>query len=450
MNKKKWALLLLCAVLLFGYIKLFYKTYSNNVVAQSADCIIAIDVKRITNTLIWNFLTAPGQWKPGNIFKRSSGKGEISWKDMIEIPDYIFAFHAANQPVNTWYSVFTIKDKAGFEKGLLHYHFTTQDDKKFLSEEIGLSFFKFDNKILVSNNKENNGYLEQVADEVFTKKNYTAKATLKKAVDAKSHAAIYIAANKYLQQDGIITANFSKQTIKIEGEFNFTKEYRFTQEAFDFSSSSLFVVGFTQPSQAVYNLISDSSKTKVSRALNLDIDSLFRTDNKYYRLDMAEFISRTDSAITYTYDEDFNKVEKVVANNVQEPAYNFLIAGDSVVRLYNHFVRSNKLEQTDAGLLFTPVPFVKSYCALAGEKILQISATNYLNASPDQGVRAVLFFNLLLSKIPKNLLNYLPDAVVKAISNIESINLTLNKKEEGLTINAVIQKKKNDLPIIKL
>ena len=63
MNKKRWALLVLAAILIFGYYKLFYKTYSEKAVAQNADCVVAIDVKRITNTLMWHFITTPSQWK---------------------------------------------------------------------------------------------------------------------------------------------------------------------------------------------------------------------------------------------------------------------------------------------------------------------------------------------------------------------------------------------------
>ena len=89
MSKKKWLLLLLCILLVFGYIKLFYKTYNENTIPKTADCIIAIDVKRITNTILWNIITTPSQWKLGGVF---FGDKEGRWRDMITIPDYIFLF----------------------------------------------------------------------------------------------------------------------------------------------------------------------------------------------------------------------------------------------------------------------------------------------------------------------------------------------------------------------
>jgi hypothetical protein len=450
MNKKKWALLLLCVVLIFGYIKLFYKSYSNNVVAQNADCIVAIDVKRITNTLIWNVITTPSQWKPGNIFKRSTGKGEVGWKDMIAIPDYIFGFHVKGQPLNTWYTVLTIKDAADFDKGLSRYHFTTQNNNTFTSEELGLRFYRFNNQILLSNSKKDDGYLDQTATSIFVNKSYVAKPVLQQAIDAKSHAAIYLAANSYLQEDAMVTANFDKQKINIDCSFTPAGPYNFTEQPFDYTDSSLFFLGFTQPPAAIYNLISDSSKAKISKAVNFNIDSVLWANNKKYILELSGFWSRTDSAITYSYDDDFNKIEQVVVNNVTEPAYRFNISGDSISKIYNYLINSGKLEQTDAGQLFTPVPFVKSYCNISSQYLLNIQSANYLPQQSNKTSNGILFLQLILAKIPADLQKYLPGNIKNAISNLESMKITTTKKDNKVVVNCTLQKKNNDLMIIKL
>jgi hypothetical protein len=213
MNKKKWALLVLCGLLIFGYIKLFYKTCSQNAVAKSADCIIALDVKRITNTIIWNFITTPSQWKAPSISK--SGKGEVSWKDMVEIPDYVLAFHSKGQPANAWYVQLQVKNENDFAKGLLRYHFEKINTDEYLSKETGIRILKKENKILISNAAAENNDAAAVANELFIQKLYIAKETLTKVIAAKSHLAIHIASNSFLQQDAIVTANFDKQKIEI-------------------------------------------------------------------------------------------------------------------------------------------------------------------------------------------------------------------------------------------
>ncbi len=449
MNRKKWALLFLCGVLLFGYYKLFYKIYSESAVAKSADCVIALDVKRITNTLLWNFITTPGQWEAVNIFK--SGKKEISWKDMVEIPDYILAFHVNKQPANNWFVVLKVKDEKDFTNGLLRYHFVKKNNNEYTSKDFGLSFFKQNGKLLLTNNIDaTSNYLTQVADELFAKKLFITKTALKKAIDAKSHLAVFMAANNFLKQDGIVAGNFDKNKIEISTALLPISQYNFTENNFSFSSNSLCTMGFVQPTPALYNLLNDSSKNKISKALSINIDSFFLKSNKSYEMDIAAIKPRVDSAITYTYDDDFNKIEKVVVNNIQEPKYNFNITGDSIGNIYNYFLRSNKLEKTVSGQLFTAIPLVKSYCNIKTGNLLNISSENYLPQPEDKSISCIFFINLLLSKIPPELLKYLPDDVNKVIANIESIHLKVNKTNEQIIFNCIVKKKKNNLPILKL
>lgn len=448
MNKKKWALLLLLGILIFGYIKLFYKTYSEKAVAKSADCIVVVDVKRIINTVIWNYITTPSQWKIGKLFSEKSD--EVSLKDMFELPDYIFAFHANNQPANVWYSLLTIKDKADFEKGLRQFQFEKINDRQQVSSVYGIRFYIEGDKVLATNsNNSDENYLESVAKELFVQKNFVSEATLSKAIGAKSHLAVYLAPNGFLKTDAVITANFDKTKINIFGNIEPDKQFGFTENSFRYNSASLCASGFTQPPPAVFALLDETSKEKISKALNVNVDSVFKQSNKNYSLDLAAIVQRTDSAITYTYDDEFNKVEKVVVNNIQEPAFNFMITGDSVTSIYNHLQRNNKLEKTTAGSLFTPMPLVKSYCSIKNEKQLSITASNYSTSTEDKSVNVILFLNLALTKIPANLQKYLPDAVMRAISNLATIKVSATKNNEHIELSAVFEKMNNDLPVIK-
>lgn len=449
MNKKRWALVVLIAVIVLGYIKLFYKTYCTAVITGSADCIIAVDVKRITNTIIWNTITTPGQWK--KISFSSGNKDEISWKDMVEIPDYVLVFHVKEQPLNTWYVVLQVKNETDFAKGLQVYHFEKKDSNSYISKDYSLSFFKSGDKILLTNTASENGNnLSLVANELFVQKNYVAKQTLEKAIAAKSHLAVYIAANNFLEEPAVISGNFDKNEMEFICTATQKKQFTFSADNFDCNSTSLCTLAFTQPPEAVLNLLSNTDKTNISKALNQDIDSVLLPSNKNYNLGISGILSRNDSAISYTYDDDFNKVEKTVVNTVQEPAFNFAITGDSITNIYNYWQHNNKLEPTDAGQLFTGMPFVKSYCSKASSTTLHITAANYQPVSTDRNIQAVFFFKLMLTKIPKDLLRYLPGDITKAIANLESVQLTINKQPGQLYFECTFKKQKNDLPIIKL
>ncbi len=446
MTKKKWALLLLCFLLLAGYYKLFYKTYSEIVVPKSADCIAAIDIKRITNTVIWNTITTPSLWKKITIF--SSGKEEISWDDMIKVPDYVFAFHPTGHPVNAWYTVLEIKDKDDFTKGLQQYHFEKKEDLYF-SKQLGIELLQSGDTILVGNLAvDDKKYIRETAHELFVKKQYSIKSLLKKNVEASSHLAVQFLKNKFLREDAIIKANFDKSSITINALFYPSSKFSFIENNFSYSTNSLFAMGFTQPSASVYGLLTDSNRTTISRVLNFNIDSLLLQTNHHYNLDIAAIQPRVDSAISYTYDDNFNQVKKVVVNNVLEPTFNFTVNGNGSTSVYDYWQNNGKLERTDKGDLFIPMPFVKSYCSKLNGQQLNITSNNYLAKASDKNIHCIFFLNLLLTKIPAPLMKYLPDDLVKAISNIEYIQVTAQKNQQQIEVHCSLNKKKNDLPVI--
>ena len=445
MNKKKWGLVILCGLLIFGYIKLFYKTYSENAIAKSTDSILAIDVKRITNTIIWQYITTPSLWK---ISSSSTPETDIvSWKDMVEIPDYVLSFHASGQPANAWYCLLHIKDEAIFNKGIQQQHFEKIDSSIYLSKDAAIQFYKNGNEILLTSAAVENNNFIKIANELFLQKSYIAKTDLAKVIAAKSHVALQLHATNCLQEDAILTANFDADNITINGNIIPTKEFSFTENNFNYNSVSLLSLGFTQPPTSVFALLNDSSKNNISKAININIDSLMLPSNTSYSLDIAGILPRTDSAISYTYDDDFNKVEKVVVNNIEEPAFNFIIKGDKVSSIYNNWIANNKLEKTNAGFLFKPMPFVKSYCSIKKENTLLIAANNYKAKPTDKNMNCIFFMNILLSKIPASLLKYAPTDIGKTISNFEKIEMIAKKDEGKIFIKAIISKKKNDKPI---
>ena len=447
MTKKKWALLLLFILLLAGYLKLFYKTYTEITVAKTADCIIALDVKRVTNTFIWNIITTPSQWKFSST--TDDDKDKVSLDDMVKLPDYVFVFHSVNHPVNAWYTVLEIKDKDDFAKGLQQFHFEKKDGLS-ASKELGIELIQSGDQLLVGNIAvEDKNFIRQIADELFTKKQYAAKDLLKKNIDAESHLSVQIAKNNFLQSECLIAANFDKN--KIAASTGFTPKFNtnFAVNNFMYSDSSLCTLAFTQPYSAIHSLLPDTAWADISKALNFNIDSLLLPTNTRYQLDIAGIYPRVDSAISYTYDDNFNPVEKVVVNTVEEPAFDFIVQGVDVSPVYNYWKINGKLEQTVAGELFTPIPFVKSYCNVKNEKQLAVTSNNYKVALAKHPVQCILFFKLLLTKIPISLMKYLPDEVVALTKNIESLELIVNNEKGQIIIHGSFNKKKNDLPIIE-
>jgi hypothetical protein len=436
-------------LLLAGYYKLFYKIWSNKTVARNADCIVALDVKRVTNTIIWNILTTPSQWNKISFFS-SGKKGKLSWDDMVKLPDYIFVFHPANQPSNAWYTVLEINDKDDFAKGLQQYQFIKRGSNEYYSTALGIEFIQHGNQLLVGNlavvNKQ---YIQQLADELLVKKQCIANDQLEQNIKAASHLSVQLIKNNWLQEDHIVNMNFDKESIMIDAAVTPYHSVNLVSLNFSYSDSSLCTLAFTQPQPDIKILLHDSVRKRISTAVNFDIDSVLLQSNQAYQLDIEGIHSRIDSAISYTYDDNFNPVEKAVVNVVEEPALHFSVLGDSIRTIYNYWSNAAKLEKTANGDWFTPLPFAKSYCTVNSEKQLIVSTANFKTSQPQHNEECIFLLQLLLTKIPASYMKYLPDQLIKATANIESVKAVVKNEKGQLVLHVRLNKKKNDLPIIE-
>ncbi|MCP9752927.1 hypothetical protein [Ferruginibacter sp. HRS2-29] len=446
MKKRKWLLLVLLALAIWGYIGLFYKTYSREMVPKNADAILMLDVKRITNTLIWNTITTPGQWKIGRIF--SKRKKEVRLKDMIDIPDYVMAFHVKGQPVGAWFLTLDIGDEEDFQNGLQQYHFVKSGHNEYVNA--GFRVLKNGGRILLGRSSEKyRAGFNEVAHELFVQKEYVADQMIRKAIRAKSHLALQVNPGTIMESDGLLTANFDKEKISVEGKFTPRAEYVPEEMKFSYRKYSFCNIGFVQPPHAAYSLLSDSTKQKIKRAVNIDIDSVFLPGKNSYYFDFNGIVTRSDTAITYEMDEDFNRVEKKVLNKVTEPSYSLMISGDSVKNIYRYFKRNDLVEKTDKGELFRPMPLVASYVQLPNDTQINISSFNY---SPSADIQEIscLFFQRVRLEITDEFWKLMPEGFRGLMGNVSLIMLQANKKGKEVIVSGTIQKKKNDLPVIKL
>ena len=446
MNKKKWALLIISCLIIIACVKLYYKQLQKNVVPASADYVAIIDVKRVINSVIWQIITTPSKWKVSNVFSNNDST-TVDWKDMVEIPDYVQIFHCKNQPSNIWYTVLVIKNVKDFNAGLKAYDFTSINSTEFENSVMGLHINVVGKLVLLSNaSLQDSMYTIAIKNELFTQKKYAATQFIDAIVATKSHIALGITANSFLQNTSICTANFTNEQIEIKGNFLPKAKYTFTNQLFNFCDTSLCTVGFTQNAINTLTNINDSTKISISKALNINTDSFFLQSNGQYMANITGFLPRVDSAITYTYDDDFNAKEKVVVNTITEPAYQFTAFGNGANNMFTYLQKSRKVEPTILGNLFTAMPFVKSYCSVLNNTQLQITANNYTTTVANKKMEAIAFVQLLVNKIPISLMKYLPTDISTSLANIKLVQVKMYKKAASIFIESNLYKKDVSLP----
>ena len=438
MKKRNIFLLLLLALAIFGYIKLFYSSININAVPSNADMVATIDVKKVVRTALWNIIKQPSKLSWSSSTKDTTGKVDL--KDVFEMPDYAQAFHIGGEPMQAWYFMLQVKDGELLTKALVQYNFKKTTANQYSNDSLKLGVLINDKNIIISSyGLDSNTNLNKISDLLFVKKSFLADEKFTKIKNADSHASLFIAANKFLKEDAIVITNLSNDAINIDVTFTPQDAYKFVENTFSTNSNAMIGLGFVQPPANVYALVSDADKANIGKAIGVNLDTLLIPSNKYYNLNMLGIKPRIDSAITYEYDDDFNKVEKVVVNNVDEPDFGFNVIGDSIKYIYNNWVANKTLAITGSDALFRPMPFAKSYCTVTDKQLL-IAPKTYVATTSTQQLNAVFYLNILVEKLSANYLKYFPEDVKNTIVRISKANIICNQKDKQLVLKAQIDK----------
>lgn len=438
---------MLIALMVSGavYFQLFYKTWDNKSVPRDADIIIAIDTRRIINTVIWELITTPSQWKIAS--SSAASDSTVSWDDMVTLPDYVFIFHPKGFPGHLFYTVLQVKDEKDFGRGLVQYHFTKTAAGYFVSEENGIVLFRHHNNLLLGTLADSSRYIEQVADELFRQQQFIREDALEEYVKAGNHLTAGFPANSLLSKRSYFNVNFDKNGIHVKADLQ-PKNISLTSQSFSYCDSSLLSMAFSEPGKAMQHILPGETRTPLSKAVNFNIDSLMLPSNSYYQLDISGIYPRTDSAVTYTYDDNFNPVETKTVNTIEEPAFVFVTKGDSIRNVFNYWLRTEKLEKNGNNYLFTPIPFAKTFCTTAGNE-LQLKSAGYKATGRDKTINCLLFIQLLLTKLPASTQRLLPAPVSSLVKNVASAILVVKQDGNQLTLTLDLNKLKKDRPLFE-
>lgn len=436
-------ILILCAagLMLFLYFKLFYKSYSRNVVPSNADEIVVLDLKRIRNTLLWEYITTPSQWRAPSLSRKQK---TISWKDMLEVPDYVCLFHLKGMKQTTWCTVLKVKDDDSFNQGLNLYGFGNVNTNEYYSERYSLSFIRSGNHILLTNAKGAHNELITTAAGLFERKDFIDEDYFNLLIQSKNHLSALIKKDSLLTEDAFLTANLNGEGIEIKA--NLKLRGVFNEVEFIICDSSIFTLSVAPAASIISRIMTDSVKMKLSAFLNGNADSVIRKDNRQYYLDLQAITSRIDSAVSYTYDEDFTATEQKIINVVKEPAFKFFISGDNAKGIGNYLEQQGNVERDSIGKIYTSIPFVKTYMEATLPSRLEFISVNFGNAV-GKNSKAVLFANLNVARIPVEFLNYLPVNIKQLFSNINKLELNVKRVAGGLGCTIDITKRFQNKPL---
>ncbi|MFC3559590.1 hypothetical protein [Pedobacter jamesrossensis] len=283
-----------------------YRQYQANqfLIPKNANAVVKISVDEIYKTLAANIIANPVYYFKSDLKKDSTNKNDKFYNG-LKIPASLYFYNIAGAPSTTFFSRFQIKNVKDFENFLrntLHLEIAKEiGNINIAKSKLGNFSICYNSKaaaLALATQIEN---YEPILLDILNEKNFikTSDSQFKKILTRKEHLAF---SNK--ENSGWINFN--------NGVINFCNEF-ITNEVIPLSSikhrklSENATIGFWLNA----NFKSIDKKVYKYKNFSLEKDSLLKYYNNNIDFEWTNSIQQTDSVITYEYNDDFEKVEKV-------------------------------------------------------------------------------------------------------------------------------------------
>lgn len=406
MKKKLFAFVLLLFAGMM-YFVFYYKQNTKIFSPQEADVIILIDTKKLTREYVYSLAGHPSLW-----FK-SKEKNTISFRESgVKIPDFLQAFHLKSSKVSNWYSVFELEDRKTFLLFLKQQKFTDLGNQMFRKDQV---FIKILGKNLIIGSSSDD--FERINNQLF----HSSQANL-------------------FDADALVTNGLGSIILNTKkGSHNLSIELKHDEIEIRNQSDSY------DPSPAISKLLkTDSFLETELDAENIKIfssffDKTFADSSSINQMKVSVHLEEVnDTIITYSYDDNFNEVEKKTFQKIIQP--NYIIDFQSLNPEKTELYFQNK-KWINAQNQFTAIPFQPNLITQNSKGFKIKSTRKPVQQSFNLNENYIFVKNnpLLLS-----FLKTLSPKEKKMISDIDYIFYGNRNQDYCLKV----QFKKDDLPLI--
>lgn len=289
MKKKLFALafLLLAGTVYFVF---YYQKDTKIFSPKEADAIILVDTKKLTRKYVYSLAGHPSLWF------ESKGKNKISFKKSgVKIPDFLQVFHLKNSKVSNWYSVFELEDRKTFLLFLKQQKFTDLGNQMFRKD---LVFIKIWGRNCIVGSSSDD--FERINNQLF----HSFQANL-------------------FDADALVTNGLGSIILNTKkGSHNLSVELRHDEIEIRNQSDSY------DPSPVISKLLKTDSflETKLDaeniKNFSSIFDKTFADSSSINQIKASVHLEEVnDTIITYSYDDNFNEVEKKTFQKIIQPNY---------------------------------------------------------------------------------------------------------------------------------
>lgn len=329
-------------------------------IPKNTTALIKISVDEMYKSLALNMITHPGFYLKSDLKKDSLSKIN-KFDHGLKIPSSIYLYTIRDQPTTALFSRLIIDDFKKFElfiKNTLKLQLSKKDGLNHGKSNLGNLevLYNGDNAAIVFSN-EAGKYVASLT-EILNQKNQIALKGSKFKFIAQStdHIAFYSLTNN-------ASINFEKGLLKFNNEFlseAIVPQKKPAHRKFD--NQSIMNMWFNA------DFISTSNKTHRLKNISLDSDSLTKYYNGYMDFEWTGITHQLDSIITYDYNDDFEKVEKITVQRREIP--NLVMSIDAAAGFKNYLSRQNMMN-LDSGIINKSVfPLYKLFVSKTNQKLI--------------------------------------------------------------------------------
>ncbi|RZL39362.1 MAG: hypothetical protein EOO96_00850 [Pedobacter sp.] len=340
----KIAAVILISLLIFFIGTLTYRNYSANqiTIPENTTSLVKISVDEILKTLALNAISNPVHYFKSDT-EKNIGRSFKRIDHGLSIPANLYLYTIKDQPSTSFFARFKIRNLQNFED--------------FLSKAVGFKIKKGSNKLNYAKSVLGNiaiCYNEKSAAVVFSSHIANFDAALKDVLNEKDFKKMsddefsqLISSNSHIafeENAQFGELDFKSGEISFNGIFNTPKGMKIKSGLNSHQPANTNnVINFWLTADFERNT---KKEFKLKNVL-IEQDSLVKYYQGYIDMEWINTIKQTDSIITYEYNDDFEKVQKVTLQQKDVPNFLINISADALP-LKNYLARQNLIHLDSA------------------------------------------------------------------------------------------------------
>ncbi len=360
--------------------------------------IVQIDLRQIEHHLLVDVIKNPFKYIN---FKSKKKTHTPSFSKAIVVPRNLLFFTNKSSLKGAWYSsIIELKDGEEFRKYLLQDGFKLLENKSvelFSKNRIVIAISG--GRVLIAYKQQQDVSVNTAIQTLFKETSFYKKDNdILKSISNSQSDITYT----NLEAD-FLEADFKKGLFEIKGKIFSDLFVTDTYSEYSKNSIGFFATKINRNHPVFRALISNKNKVKFNEFTKLSIDSIVDKWNGSVMVDLKAIDKKTDTIVTYTYDDDFNKIEKKSVQELNIPHVAIVLGNNA--NLYAYFYNNDAVQIVENDTLFTSIPLYKMY-AQRQENALNIFTKKQFNSSTLKEIKYKLNTHIDINKYLENPLEF--------------------------------------------